>query len=99
VTFYRIDPNGRRLTLVLHIQPNAARSRALGLHGDALKIQIAAPAVDDKANHALIDFLHQWFKVPKAQIIIKHGARSRRKVVEIDNPGPGARASLETLQS
>jgi uncharacterized protein len=99
VTFYRIDPAGRRLTLVLHIQPNAARSRVAGLHGDALKLQIAAPAADNKANFALIDFLHRWFKVPKSQIVIKQGARGRRKIVEIDNPGAGVRASLDAFNS
>jgi uncharacterized protein (TIGR00251 family) len=97
VTFYRIDSAGERLTLVVHIQPNAPRSRAVGLHGDALKLQIAAPPADNKANIALIDFLHRWFKVPKRQIIIKQGARGRRKVVEIDNPGPEVRASLDAF--
>jgi len=97
VTFYRIDSAQRRLILVVHVQPNASRSRVVGLHGDALKLQIAAPPADNKANIELIDFLHQWFKVSKAQIIIKQGARGRRKVVEIDNPGAGARASLDAF--
>jgi uncharacterized protein (TIGR00251 family) len=97
MTFFTLDANRRRLTLTLHVQPNAARTRAVGPHGDALKIQVAAPAADNKANAELIDFLHRWFKVPKAQIAIKRGAHGRRKIVEIDNPGPDANALLENL--
>jgi uncharacterized protein len=69
------------------VQPNAKSTTVAGRHGDALKIRIAAPAADDSANAALIDFLHQWFNLPRANIIIKRGASSRRKIVEIANPG------------
>ena len=90
---YHIDPGQRCVTLTLHIQPNARVSAVVGRHGDALKLKIAAPAVDDKANAALIRFLHDWLELPVNQIRIKHGARGRRKTVEIDNPG----ATLPTL--
>lgn len=79
----RFDPGAGRLTLNVHVQPNARVSGFAGLHGDALKIRIAAPAVDDKANAALIDFLHCFLKLPSSLISIRHGARGRRKVVEI----------------
>lgn len=79
----RFDPGARRLTLNVHVQPNARVSAFAGLHGDALKIRIAAPAVDDKANAALIDFLHRFLGLPSSLISIRHGARGRRKVVEI----------------
>jgi len=92
---YRFDPQGRRLTLTVHVQPNARSTAVAGRHGDALKIRVAAPAVDDKANAALIDFLHQWFNLPTANITIKHGARGRRKIVEIMHPDPGVTALLE----
>ena len=93
MTWYRFDPERRRLTLTLRIQPNARASAVAGRHGDALKLRIAAPAVEGQANAALIDFLHQWFKLPAKNIKIKHGARGRRKIVELDNPG----AAIETL--
>lgn len=88
MSWYRFDPARRRVTLTLHIQPNARLSAVAGLHGDALKIRIHAPAVDDKANAELIDFLHQWFKLPIKHIKIKQGARGRRKIVELDDAGP-----------
>ena len=71
------------VTLTLHIQPGAKRTEVAGLHGDALKIRIAAPPVEGAANAALLGFLKKHFAVPTAQIILKHGATGRHKVVEI----------------
>ncbi|MFA7242002.1 MAG: DUF167 family protein [Sulfuricellaceae bacterium] len=71
------------VTLTLHIQPGAKRTEIAGLHGDALKIRIAAPPVEGAANAALIDFLKKRFAVPAAQIVLKHGATGRHKVIEI----------------
>ena len=65
-----------------------------GRHGDALKLKVAAPAAEDRANRKLIDFLHQWFKLPILDITIKQGARGRRKIVELNNAGPAVVAKL-----
>lgn len=73
-----------KLTLTLHIQPGAKRTEIAGLHGDSLKIRVAAPPVEGAANAALIDFLKAAFAVRAAQITLKQGASGRRKVVEID---------------
>ncbi len=94
---YRLDPQRQRLVLTVHVQPNAKLSAVAGCHGDALKIRIAAPAVDGKANAALIDFLHQWFNLPMANITIKRGASSRRKIIEIANPGAGVITILRNM--
>ena len=83
IAWHRIDPQRRRVTLNVHVQPNAAVNAVAGRHGDALKIRIAAPAVEDKANRALIAFLQQTLRIRTAQISIRHGARGRRKPVEI----------------
>jgi uncharacterized protein (TIGR00251 family) len=86
--WWKCDPAAGKVTLTLHVQPNAGRSAAVGRHGDALKIRIAAPAREDKANQALIDFLHQWFKLPLSQIHIRQGGRGRRKIVELARCDP-----------
>lgn len=82
-TWYRSDDDGQRLVLTLHIQPGAKRTEAVGLHGDALKIRLAAPPVEGAANTALLKFLAMTFSVPLSQVTLKHGVKSRRKVVEI----------------
>ncbi len=96
--WYRFDPAQRRLSLTLHIQPNARVTAVAGRHGDALKIRIAAPAVDDKANAALIRFLHEWFRLPAGNIKIRHGARGRRKIVELDDPAAGFEVILASME-
>jgi len=47
------------ITLTVHVQPAGKRSEVLGLHGDALKIRLAAPAIEGRANAALLEFVAQ----------------------------------------
>lgn len=82
-----------RLTLTLHVQPGARRTEVVGLHGDALKIKVAAAAVEGQANARLLDFLRRAFDVPASRITLKHGEHARRKVVEIQ----GSSIPPETL--
>ncbi len=97
--WYHVDPGQRRVTLTLHIQPNARVTAVAGRYGDAIRVRIAAPAVDGKANVALIKFLHIWLDLPIKQIRIKRGARGRRKIVELDNPGAALLTRLARIES
>ena len=72
-----------RLTLTLHIQPGAKKTEFAGLHGDALKIRLAAPPVDGKANEALIRFVADQLGLAKSAVNLKSGQTSRRKVLEV----------------
>ena len=95
-TWFSYNAGRRRLTLNLHVQPGARRSEIVGLHGSALKIKVAAPAVDNKANAALTEFLSETLGIPKSAVAISHGAAGRRKVVEITG-GPELVARLGNL--
>ncbi len=53
------------------------------MHGDALKIRLTAPPVDNAANAALIEFIARKVGVPKANVRVVAGATNRRKIVEI----------------
>ena len=81
--WFRSTPGLNTLTLTLHIQPNARRSEISGVHGEALKIKIAAVAVDGQANAKLLKFLAEIFDVPVRQVSLLQGEHSRHKVVEI----------------
>ena len=69
----------------LHIVPNAPRSECAGAYADAIKIKIAAQAVDGKANAALVKFLAKTLGVARGDIEICAGLASRDKIVEIAN--------------
>ena len=69
------------VTLTLHIQPGAKKTEVAGLHGDALKIRLAAPPVDGKANAALVEFVAERLKLPKSAVCLKSGQTSRHKRV------------------
>lgn len=70
-------------TLAIHVQPGAKRSEVAGLHGDRLKVRIAAPALDGRANEALVAFVAEALGVPKRNVRIAAGERSRDKVVDV----------------
>jgi uncharacterized protein (TIGR00251 family) len=79
----RVAVDGR-LTLTLHIQPGAKKTEVAGEHGDALKIRLAAPPVDGKANAALLAFIAERLGVSRSAVTLKSGQASRRKVVEVE---------------
>lgn len=78
-----LTPTATGVRLTLHVQPRAARTELAGLHGDALKVRLAAPPVDGAANDALIRFLADRLGVPRSAVALVGGATSRRKVVEV----------------
>lgn len=80
--WYREASNGL-ITLTLHIQPGAKTTEIAGLHGDALKLRLAAPPVDGKANEALIRYLADRLGIPKSAIALRSGQTSRRKILEV----------------
>lgn len=80
--WYRMTGDGLAI-LSLHIQPGAKKSEFAGLHGDALKVRLAAPPVDGKANEALLRFLAEELGIPKSAVNLKSGQTSRRKVLEV----------------
>jgi uncharacterized protein (TIGR00251 family) len=74
------------LVLTLHVQPGAKRTEVAGTHGDALRIRLAAPPVDGKANAELLRFLAVAFRVPRRAVTLLRGETSRQKTVRIEAP-------------
>ncbi|MFU7598337.1 DUF167 domain-containing protein [Legionella pneumophila] len=86
--WYKQKNNG--LILSLLIQPGAKCNQVVGAVGGELKIKIAAPSIEDKANMELVRYLSVLFKVPKSQIKIKRGLKSRHKIIEVIGCGVDA---------
>lgn len=96
--WYRYD-DANNLVLTLHIQTGAKNTEAAGLHGDALRIKLAAAPVEGKANAALLKFLAKHFDVPLCQVMLKQGDKSRHKVIVIQQPGCSPDVLYNELQS
>lgn len=81
MSWYRYESDV--LILKLYIQPGAKRDEVMGPMKDELKIKLATPALEGRANSALIKFLSQLCQVPKSKIVLKSGEKSRHKIIEI----------------
>ena len=69
--------------LKLRIVPNAKRDEVVGEYGDAVKIKVAAPAVEGKANEALLEFVAEKAGIHRRDITLIAGEKSRDKVIEL----------------
>jgi len=84
VTPYRwIDGD---LEVEVNAHPGAKRTEAHGLHGAAIRIRVAAPPLEGKANDALIAFLAAALQVPRRRCVLVSGHGSRHKRLRIEAP-------------
>jgi hypothetical protein len=78
------------LTLQLQVQPGASRSEWAGRYGEnALRLRVAAPPVDGKANAACRRFLAESLGVPASQVSIVRGESGRSKTLVVRSLDPG----------
>ena len=68
------------------VVPRASTTEIVGYQGNALKIRLKAPPVDNAANEELIRFLAKHFDIPKSAITLLRGRTAKRKVVRISRP-------------
>ncbi len=76
--------HGTGWLLEVHAQPGARSNGIAGLHGERLKVRIASPAVDGRANEALVRYLAERLDVPRGTVHLIRGERSRDKSVVVD---------------
>ena len=67
--------------LAIRAQPGAKRTASAGLHGDALKVRVAAPPVKGRANAELIAFVAATLGVPRKSVSVVKGGSARHKTV------------------
>jgi len=85
VAWRRLGADGS-ITLAIHAQPGAKQTEVAGVHDAALKIRLAAPAVEGRASDALIAFLAESFGVPRRNVTLVRGETGRRKTLRIASP-------------
>jgi hypothetical protein len=78
---YTVDGDG--FVLAVHVEPRAGRSAILGRQGRALRVRVAAPPVDERANRAVLDLLADEFGVAPGGVQLVAGPRSGQKRVRV----------------
>jgi len=71
------------VAFLVRVQSRASKDEIAGEMGGALRVRLQAPAVEDRANEALVEFLAQLLKTPRTADRIQSGERSRTKRIEI----------------
>ena len=81
----RVAPSadGRATLISVKVVPGASRSRIAGPHGDALKVQVAAPPERGRANDAVVELLSAALGVSRASVSLVSGHGGRDKIVEL----------------
>jgi uncharacterized protein (TIGR00251 family) len=81
----RIEPNVAAGTVIfaVRVQPRASKNEVAGELDGALKVRLQAPAMEGRANEALVEFLARVLKTSKSAVRILSGERSRNKRVEV----------------
>ena len=83
---YRFHDSKTGGALHIRVQPGSRKNEIVEILADGtIKIRISAPALEGKANHALIEFLSQLLKVKQSSIEIVAGLRTKDKLVSITN--------------
>ena len=88
--------------LNIRVIPRAQKSEVAGLRGDAWLVRLQAPPVEGAANDELIAVLAKVLQVPKRDVTIVSGHRSRDKrvlVANLDSPTAQERLSAATARS
>jgi uncharacterized protein (TIGR00251 family) len=71
------------VSFAVRVQPRASRTAITGVLGDAIKIAVAAPPVEGKANEALVRFIAELLGIARSSVGIVSGEASRNKVVRV----------------
>ncbi len=89
-----IRPENDGTVLVCRVRPNAGRDSIEGIREDQLSVHLSAPAVEGKANKALVAFLAKRLHIAKSKISLKTGEKARTKVIVISGMAPDDVAGL-----
>src|SRR5581483_1555786 len=92
-TFMIIRETSDGASFAIKVHPRAKKNAINGEVGDALKVSIAAPPVEGRANEACIEFFAKLLKVPRSSVTIAAGQNSRNKVIQV------ARLSAEDVRA
>ena len=71
------------MSLAVWVTPGAPRSEVAGVAGGRLRLRLAAPALEGRANAELVRLVAETLGVPRRQIDLATGATGRRKLLRV----------------
>ena len=74
-----LKPASEGCELWVQVVPNASRTAIAGLHDGALRVRLMAPAIEGRANAAMVDWLAAELNLPRRAVTLMSGERQRRK--------------------
>lgn len=93
-----LQETGLGVVVRVHAVPGARTEGVAGTHGGRLRVRVAAPAVDGRANERLVEVLAEGLGRPRATVRLLRGAASRAKEVLFEGlSAPVARRRLAEL--
>ncbi len=88
-------PDDSGWLLDLRVQPGARRTEVAGTHGDRLRVRVAAPANEGKANAELVRFVARRLGVNRSNVAIAHGEHARDKTLRVGGSSSDPRRLLD----
>ena len=82
---FHVKESKKGLTFEVQVTPGVSLAQIVGFQGGVLKLKVTAPPVEGAANNACIKLLSQVLKLRKSQVKILSGAKSRRKIVLVQD--------------
>jgi len=82
--------NEKEALLDIYVQPKASRNELVGAHQGSLKIRLTAPPVEGEANKECVKFLAKVFGIPKSNVELVQGHKSRQKTLIFHGASPEA---------
>lgn len=82
-----ITKSGDKFTLVIYAKPNSKKEGVADISDDCISISIRAPAVEGKANVAIIEFLSEALDISKSCVTLEKGSKNKNKIVSIEGSG------------
>ncbi len=89
--------HGDGCVVLISAQPGARRSELAGLHDGTLRVRVAAPALEGRANDALRAWLAGQLRCANKQVRLLRGDKSRRKQLLVELPPELVLARIEPL--
>lgn len=86
------------MIIKVRVIPNSRTTDIVGRLGSILRVKLAAPSIEGKANKMLIKFLADFFEVRASKVFLRRGQRGREKIIEIEGrPEEELRQVLESI--